>query len=576
MAKPLRFLQPDTTNNWWFVRVKPTKPVGDYPIRKVRDRHGVYVRWDARVPRVPIPGAKTEKVYLSRDKTVAETIAKFLYVPYVVGDLEECKRRRDIAKAELERFGRLDGLEIFSQQLDDFDGYPDHFHRPEDFRPKDRKDLERCVADVKQAIAEYDEDLENETDKELPLADSAYGEIQKLGLKDRHDPIGELLTTVIANASPEVIEEVRAAIEKRIGAKSPKPTTAEKLSDCLPPWRQRIDAKKRTKGHEQAYAGAFDLFVAFVGDVPLSDLTKMDFVNYQNHIDATHLERSEKTRNDKLKPIGTILREARRLTEWKFPPELDQWLEVFEYNAYEPDPENAEPMSVECFKALLTKAEEWANLDAGTYAKALPIGNRNQKLGEGNNVKQANRIKRCGIQWAAILRLACNVAAENQDISFVGYKHLSLDDPLPLFTLRRKKNKIDRRTPLLPSTIAAIKRWRAYQSEVDGRVFSNDAKRPFTGKVVSKDFRRLCDEAKLPDGSKVPQTVEFKTLRNVAGTVGKKHRRHRDERDAIRGHSLDGVGCKFYEGDVGDDYLVPLVNLIGQEYFDGQQVGGGN
>lgn len=30
--------------------------------------------------------------------------------------------------------------------------------------------------------------------------------------------------------------------------------------------------------------------------------------------------------------------------------------------------------------------------------------------------------------------------------------------------------------------------------------------------------------------------------------------------------------CRFYEGDVGDDYLVDLVNLIGAEYFDGERI----
>lgn len=36
-------------------------------------------------------------------------------------------------------------------------------------------------------------------------------------------------------------------------------------------------------------------------------------------------------------------------------------------------------------------------------------------------------------------------------------------------------------------------------------------------------------------------------------------------------HSEGGTN-HFYEGDVGEDYLVALVNLIGEEYFDGDQV----
>ena len=34
----------------------------------------------------------------------------------------------------------------------------------------------------------------------------------------------------------------------------------------------------------------------------------------------------------------------------------------------------------------------------------------------------------------------------------------------------------------------------------------------------------------------------------------------------------EGGSNQFYEGTVGEDYLVELVNLIGVEYFDGEEV----
>ena len=44
-----------------------------------------------------------------------------------------------------------------------------------------------------------------------------------------------------------------------------------------------------------------------------------------------------------------------------------------------------------------------------------------------------------------------------------------------------------------------------------------------------------------------------------------------DERTTFLAHSEGGTN-RFYEGDVDEDYLVDLVNLIGEEYFDGERV----
>lgn len=44
-----------------------------------------------------------------------------------------------------------------------------------------------------------------------------------------------------------------------------------------------------------------------------------------------------------------------------------------------------------------------------------------------------------------------------------------------------------------------------------------------------------------------------------------------DERTTFLAHSEGGTN-RFYEGDVDEDYLVELVNLIGKEYFDGEHV----
>jgi len=554
MAKARKFLQYDKSLKLWFARVYPTRP------SRRRQVHG-------KPHRIPYPNGdangKPRKIYLSGDKAIAEQLAKLIYIPYVEGDYDECKRRVDMANDRLKRIGNNDSFLhslIVDQQwsdLDDYDSELEDYVGVGDIKPKQSKLL---LAGVQDTIDEFD--MSNDKDR-LHLDDAADAILK---LDERPDLVSEFLTLAIGMGDREVLTDVQDEINKRLGTNGRKPIAAEQLSDCIAPWKQRVEAKKRTAEHISAYRAAYEDFVDFTDDPHICELRKRHFVDYQNHIDQACDGLSTKTRNDKLKPIKTILREARRLTEWTFPPQLDLWLSVLEYSEYEPDPDNAEPMSVEHFKALLAQANEWAAIDP--YAQAEK---KRSRPAVANAIKQANRLKRRGLQWGAILRLAVNVAAENQDIAGVGYKHLLLDDELPLFTLRRKKNKVDRRTPMLPSTIRAIKRWRDYQPEIQGCVFSNDASRPFNSKTLSKDFRRLCAAAKMPDGSPVPIWVEFKTCRNVAGTVGKRRGRPSDERSAIRGHKVNGVG-RFYEGDVGDDYLVQLVNLIGAEYFDGESV----
>ena len=53
-------------------------------------------------------------------------------------------------------------------------------------------------------------------------------------------------------------------------------------------------------------------------------------------------------------------------------------------------------------------------------------------------------------------------------------------------------------------------------------------------------------------------------------TLGKRHKRHADEREAFLGHAVDGTR-RFYESDAGDDYRIDLVRLIEDEYVGGKK-----
>jgi len=44
--------------------------------------------------------------------------------------------------------------------------------------------------------------------------------------------------------------------------------------------------------------------------------------------------------------------------------------------------------------------------------------------------------------------------------------------------------------------------------------------------------------------------------------------------DRIMGHASDAADMNsYYTDDIPDDFVSPIVNLIGAEYFDGEQVG---
>ena len=64
--------------------------------------------------------------------------------------------------------------------------------------------------------------------------------------------------------------------------------------------------------------------------------------------------------------------------------------------------------------------------------------------------------------------------------------------------------------------------------------------------------------------------MDIQTFANVGGK--KRNGITRDERDHFLGHVEPGQ-TRWYTGDADETYLLPLVNLIGLEYSDGEAVG---
>lgn len=487
----------------------------------------------------------------TKDKTEADSIGRYIVLPWYERKLPEVRRRVKLWAAD------ATAVEPLDQQLTDFarGDYADEI--------LDDPDIAHHVRGVKQVLKDYDED--NDSDR-VPQDAAAEG-ICKLLDSGRSDLLTELLTVTVADQTvePDVLRKLQRAIDKRLGSKSKIAATAQRLSDCIPVWRKRLEAKRIGENHIVAYENVYQKFIELCGDCYLSHLAKSHFVDWQDHVDESKGGRGAQWRKSQLIPVGAIIRKARKLTDWKFPIELDLWLSVFEYGKVKPHKSHRVPLWVEHFKAMLAKLEEWSTIDVQAYTDSLPNNRATDHLSKANNIKQAKRIQRFGMQWLAILRLAVNCGCDNSDISVITYDDLDLGAKLPVFKLTRKKTGVRRHTPLLPSTIAAINRWRESEVTRFKNVFTNDGKKPFVSAKVSNNFQRLRD-AVGADG------VWFKHCRNVGATLGRNHRLTINECEAFLGHDVNGM-CVFYMGDTPDDYLVPLVNLIGAEYFGGETVG---
>jgi integrase len=369
--------------------------------------------------------------------------------------------------------------------------------------------------------------------------------------------------------------EIRQRVEREMGGEAP---SREKLSDCLNKWLEWKQLQGKTEQHRSEYEAVFKTFIEVIGDIPVSQLRKTHITEvWPQYLAKARGKRGPRWVNTRLMAVSAVFRLCRRKTEWPFPEGLRDWIcNDGEYVSYKPNPSNRKALPVAVFKSMLATAEEWAAIDVTAKAEAMPVDPKNPKLSKMNAIKQARRIQRAGVQWVAILRFAVQTAADNSDICCLEWEHLhDLDGALPYVELRRPKTDEFRLTPLLPGTVAALRRWRGYESDETLRaagkdralanVFRNDGKKPFDSHKVSEGFERLRDAIENGNG------WSFKHLRNVGPNVARNHGRSKDEREALLGHAVEGTNW-FYEYTPDARFLLPLVNVIGREYLEGDQI----
>lgn len=320
-----------------------------------------------------------------------------------------------------------------------------------------------------------------------------------------------------------------------------------------------------------------------------------------------------------------------RLDDDAFPEGLDHWLRLFDRERrkrpYKSPRHNRQPMPPAVFKDLLAQADRWAGLDCEAYAASLPLpdekNRRKLALAIRRNRDAARHRKRVGMMTHSMLCLAANVGAGATDFANLLWTELRLDGDLPLYQEDRGKpahllgSDVPRCCPLLPETVRSLKRWREWQqvelraaterrakraaalaakraaqrigkkgteqpTERDGKPAPSmpvaagvkDAAIAPANVFTYADGRRLDQSTSMEAtdylrylrrtvGDKVPQ---LRSCRNIGATLCRDARLPTDMAEAWLGHSARGTN-KFYTGEAQEDYLLPLVQVIGGRYF---------
>jgi len=379
-------------------------------------------------------------------------------------------------------------------------------------------------------------------------------------LMDRYVPADEFWSVVRSKyeADPELFC-------KRVGIDLAKPEVPAP-ADCV----TMKEIGRRWREHaEQRHTGAtrhitetmrrWDEFTNKVDNPSISELTPETFRKYYAYVETAGHNQSAKWGADRAATVRSLLRwGSRRYPEWKISQEVIAWASLYNNRKYKPKADNRKPITPAEFSAMLNACAEWQQIDVDNMPTATDA-ERGQKL-------QAMKRRRTGYQLEAILRLALNAALDNVDIERIEWTDLKLDDKRPHMNFARRKMErlvgqpVERITPMLPTTVDALKRWQKIEGRTTGSVFSSGVKSPLNRAMLARLFKSAKTAAGLSGG------LTFKHLRNAAPTIAHKKFKSRDLADMILGHQLPTT-ARFYVGDLDSpEPLVELVKAVGDAY----------
>jgi len=338
----------------------------------------------------------------------------------------------------------------------------------------------------------------------------------------------------------------------------------ETLSDCVEFWREWKEASARRPSYVRETVRVFQEFIAEVGDLPVNQVAQEHIVKFERYmIRESKTKRGNNWWALRIKCLSAVLNLCEKKTQYPLPPDWRRWVGGIDRKRVTPAKTAKKRLPVEIFQGMLATCQRDAEVDIAALPTATDSDN-------GKRV-QAMLKKRQAVQWTAILRLTLQCSLDNQDVCDIQWQHIKLAARVPHIAYPRAKPQwatgqpIERLTPLLPSTVAALVNWRAFEKPTE-IVFRNARK----GKWVYDKLSRVFGQIKTASGHQ--GFWSFKHLRNVAPSLRKSNHLPSDMSDAILGHVLKTGNSKFYEDEVDERYLIPLVNLVGTEYFGGEQV----
>lgn len=344
-----------------------------------------------------------------------------------------------------------------------------------------------------------------------------------------------------------------------------KPKSGKRLSNCIDAWMEiMLDGHANPTDYMMDVKRVWKKFQKAVGNKLVSEIKPDDFATWRSWVTKEQAKnnRSAKWHNDHHKYIKTVVRNVKiERPSWKFPDGVIEWQELPKRikmkNSYVPKSSNKQPIPVDIFHQVIAIAYTWTQ-------EQLDFDTKTQSGRAKKRAALARHHK--GWTCSAMFRLAVNCGLDNADVAAITWNHVkNLDGDFPYLNMPRTKivnrfrNEVDRKIPLLASTVNALIQLKENCQMAD-TIF-----RTAHGSPHNKDTIRRQLESAMTEAGLTPKSWTFKHLRNVGGK--KRLGITGDERDHFLGH-VGATESKWYTGDADEKYLLPLVKKIEHEYFN--------
>lgn len=337
----------------------------------------------------------------------------------------------------------------------------------------------------------------------------------------------------------------------------------EKLSDCIRFWQEWKAEQGRRGSYVDETVRCFNELISVAGDKPVNQLTKDDFVRFERYLNRESRKHDGNDwHNRRIKSVRAVLNHVWRKTEYPLPDAWAKWFGDIERLPSKPANRSKRGFPPALLRAVLAVCDE----DAAIDVEAMPTATNS----DNGKLSQALERKRSGVQFRAITVLAINCGLGNQDSCDIEWSHVRLTGKFPHIDFPRTKadwrtgTPVDRKTPLLPETVRALKAWREYE-KLNGFVFRDKNKGQWTYDDISAAFGKLVKRSGYDDA----QAWSFRHLRKSPGKAARDAGLPDWMVQALLGHVIDTVAARHYIEDPKPGHLGPIVRAIRRMYFTG-------